>query len=81
MTFSSFTFTFGFLPVVLLGFECLSRNHRWSKLWLCGASLVFYGWWDLRRVPVLLVSIVVNYALVFAIIRRANAGRTTSAAP
>ncbi len=78
MTFSSIAFIFGFLPITLIVFEALSRvAHRWSKLWLCAASLVFYGWWDLRWVPVLLISILCNYAIGYGIIRGANADRPT----
>ena len=79
MTFSSLEFIFGFLPVTLIVFAALSRaDHRWSKAWLCLASLVFYGWWDVRWVPVLLVSIAFNYLVGYGIILRANAGRTAA---
>lgn len=76
MVFSSFLFIFGFLPVALIGFWLLSRiSHRWSKLWLCLASLVFYGWWEVKWVPVLLISIIFNYVIGYTIIARANAGK------
>ncbi len=32
-----------------------------SRLWLTGASLLFYGYWDVRYVPLLLISIFVNF--------------------
>jgi alginate O-acetyltransferase complex protein AlgI len=78
MVFSSFAFIFGFLPVTLTGFWAISRiDHRISRLWLCLMSIVFYGWWNLGSIPVLLVSILVNYLLGGAIITRANSGRRT----
>jgi len=73
MVFSSFIFIFGFLPTTLLGFWLLSRlGHHWAKLWLCLASIVFYGWWELRWIPVLLISIGFNYLVGQAIIARAQ---------
>lgn len=78
MIFSSYVFLFGFLPLTLVGFLLFSTvSHRASKLWLCAASLVFYGWWDTRWLPVLLASIVVNYLFGLRLIRRAPAERAT----
>ena len=64
MLFNSYTFIFGFLPVVLTGFYVLgARRREWALLWLTAASLLFYAWW--RPVNVLLIapSILINYAL------------------
>lgn len=64
MLFNSYTFVFGYLPVVLAGFCILgARRREWALLWLTAASLVFYAWW--RPVNVLLIapSILVNYGL------------------
>jgi alginate O-acetyltransferase complex protein AlgI len=78
MVFSSFLFIFGFLPIALLGFWLFSRiSHHASKLWLCVASIVFYGWWELRWVPVLLCSVAFNYLIGHAIIARSHRGQTS----
>lgn len=46
MLFSTYTFLFCFLPIVLGGFFFLGRfNWRFSTLWLTLSSLVFYAWW------------------------------------
>ena len=63
MLFNSFVFLFGFLPLVLAGWFALAR-HEAARLWfLLGASVVFYGWWDVAFVPLLLASVGVNWLL------------------
>lgn len=64
MLFNSYVFLFGFLPAALAGFYLL----RWLAPatvvgWLLLSSLVFYGYWDIWNVPLLVGSIVVNYAI------------------
>jgi D-alanyl-lipoteichoic acid acyltransferase DltB (MBOAT superfamily) len=70
MLFNSYSFIFGFLPVVLAGFWLLGRAGRDPALaWLTAASLFFYAWW--RPVNVLLIapSILINYGLARAMER------------
>jgi uncharacterized protein (TIGR03382 family) len=44
MLFNSYSFVFGFLPVVLAGFYLLgARRREWALLWLTAASLLFYA--------------------------------------
>lgn len=64
MLFSSIEFVFCFLPLTLAGFVLLRARAGIvaAQLWLVGASLVFYGWWDIRYVPLLLASIAFNFA-------------------
>ena len=62
MLFNSTEFLFGFLPITLLGFFLLARISRSLALtWLTGASLFFYGWWNLHWVPLILASIGFNF--------------------
>lgn len=64
MLFTSFEFLVGFLPVTFAFFFALARiDRRLAAWWLAAASLFFYGWWDVRYVPLLLASIVFNYAV------------------
>lgn len=65
MLFNSFSFIFAFLPVTLLVYFLLGRYRegRLSNGWLALASLFFYGYWDMRFLPLLLGSILVNYFL------------------
>lgn len=65
MLFNSYSFIFAFLPVTLLGYFLLGKykEGRLANAWLAAASLFFYGYWDIRFLPLLLGSIVVNYFL------------------
>jgi alginate O-acetyltransferase complex protein AlgI len=65
MLFNSSSFLLYFLPVVVIGFLVLTglERRRWAGLWLTAASLFFYGFWDARYVPLLLASMLVNYAI------------------
>ncbi|WP_307581102.1 MBOAT family O-acyltransferase [Pseudoduganella violaceinigra] len=58
----------GFLPAALIAYFVLARRHpSWGIAWLALASFVFYGWWDVRYVPLLLASATGNYACSLAI--------------
>jgi len=65
MLFNSTTFILGFLPIGLAGLFLCGRlsDGRWALVWLVGASLVFYGWWNPVHVPLLCGSIVANHWL------------------
>jgi D-alanyl-lipoteichoic acid acyltransferase DltB (MBOAT superfamily) len=65
MLFNSAIFIFAFLPLVLLGYRGLLAIGlvSFAKLWLVVASLYFYAYWKLEYLPILLVSIVLNYLL------------------
>lgn len=64
MVFNSFSFLFAYLPIVLILFvvsrRCLGK--KWAELCLIVASLIFYGWNYPKCLPVLLGSLIVNYA-------------------
>jgi len=61
MLFNSPIFIFGFLPITLIGFFLFARFGQTLALaWLAVASVVFYGWWNPKWVPLLLLSIVFN---------------------
>jgi D-alanyl-lipoteichoic acid acyltransferase DltB (MBOAT superfamily) len=64
MLFNSYPFIWLFLPVVLAGFFIIARyRHEAAAAWLAGASLFFYGYWNVYYVPLLLFSIFVNYQI------------------
>ena len=74
LLFNSYEFIFLFLPITVVGFFLISkRSHALGTLWLVAASLFFYGWWDVRYVPLLCASIGFNY-LVGGRIERLAAG-------
>ncbi|HSE57858.1 MAG TPA: MBOAT family O-acyltransferase [Nitrospiraceae bacterium] len=72
MLFNSHEFLFLFLPIACAGFFALAQRRltQGALAWLLCASLVFYAYWDYRYLPVLLISIVINYALGTALRRR-----------
>ena len=75
MTFSSFPFLFGFLPLVLCGFALAARcGEAWAKAWLIAASLLFYGLGAPAFVPLLVLSVGGNFALLHAMHRSARPG-------
>lgn len=68
MLFNSHIFIFGFLPVVVVGFYLLARlSHKLAAFWLAAASLLFYGWWDVRFVGLLLASIGFNFGVGYVL--------------
>src|SRR6185437_16517653 len=63
--FNSYPFIVVFLPVVAIGFF-LARafiSHHAALVWLTGASLFFYGWWDPRYLWLIGASILFNFAV------------------
>ena len=68
MLFSSNTFLFGFLPITVLAYYLSPRKFR--NLLLLLASLVFYGWGEPRFLPLMLVSILLNYGCGRAVAAR-----------
>jgi alginate O-acetyltransferase complex protein AlgI len=61
--FNSNLFLYGFLPIALAGFYAVAHvdGARGARIWLCLASLVFYGWWKPPLVLLLMGSIAFNY--------------------
>jgi alginate O-acetyltransferase complex protein AlgI len=71
MLFNTTSYIFLFLPFVLLVYFLLNRMHlvEAAKWFLAFVSIVFYSWWNLSNLPILLVSILCNWAIVKAIWR------------
>lgn len=70
MLFNSHLFLFIFLPLSVAGYYTLCHVHkpRYARYFLLVMSLWFYAANDLRSVPVLLASIVLNYLIGSAIL-------------
>lgn len=83
MLFNAHEFLFIFLPIVLAGFFVIGRlgRHRLAVAWLVLLSLTFYAWWKPAYLPVLLGSLVFNYAVgtVLAALSRRHGPRTARA--
>jgi D-alanyl-lipoteichoic acid acyltransferase DltB (MBOAT superfamily) len=76
LLFNSYTFLLVFLPITYVGYFALARRSRnAAKWWLAAASLAFYSAWDIRFLPILVASILFNYAVGYRIGTTAEAGR------
>ena len=63
MLFSSITFLFIFLPLVLFVYYILLRKTEYRNYWLLIVSLCFYAWGEPVYVFLMLTSIIGNYLL------------------
>jgi len=66
MLFNSYVFMLAFLPLTLLGYFLLGRlpeRIQLNKVFLVLASFLFYGYNNPNYVPIIVLSILVNYAL------------------
>lgn len=63
MLFNSYVYILAFLPISLIIYWLLVRLRyvTAAKLWLVAASFYFYGYWDVRYVPLLAASVLFNY--------------------
>lgn len=80
MLFNSYEFLFAFLPITWIGHEILRRLglRAAAMAWLAAASALFYASWNPRLLPVLLVSILINYAVGGWLGRQARRSRRGS---
>jgi D-alanyl-lipoteichoic acid acyltransferase DltB (MBOAT superfamily) len=73
MLFNSYAFLLGFLPMTILGYFLLARVRvTLAAAWLGLMSIFFYGYWDFHYVPLLLASILFNFAVGARINRAAG---------
>ncbi|WP_419875836.1 MBOAT family O-acyltransferase [Candidatus Pristimantibacillus sp. PTI5] len=65
MLFNSPQFIFIFLPLVFGGYFFLGSitNPYAARAWLASCSLFFYGWWNPRYLPLILISMVINFLI------------------
>lgn len=77
MLFNSYVFIIGFLPLTLVLYYLSARwfGSLCARCVLILASLFFYSWWDVRNLPILLGSILLNYFIAGQILRCAGQGR------
>lgn len=76
MLFNSLEFILAFLPVTFFVYFWLNEKRLIvaGKSWLVLASLVFYAWWNVQYLPLILVSILVNFAIGSALARQVGNG-------
>jgi len=76
MLFNSYEFVFAYMPLTFVLLFALRARSSTAAVWfLLGASLFFYGWWSISHVPLLLGSVVFNYACGKSISRVAAVDR------
>lgn len=65
MLFNSYVFIFAFLPITFFVYFFLNKRRltELAKAFLVFASLFFYSWWNISYLPLILVSMLVNFAL------------------
>lgn len=63
MLFNSLEFLFVFLPVVFITFFLLVKMNlnRFCNFWLLLASLFFYSYYNIKFLPIMIFSILLNY--------------------
>ena len=73
MLFTTQLFLLVFLPLTVLAYH--SADTRRARLWvLLLSSLFFYSWWDVRFLPLLVATGLVNWSLAQAFRRRPRDG-------
>lgn len=70
MLFNSYEFIFVFLPITFTIYFYLNKNKLTvaARIWLVFSSLFFYSWWNIAYLPLLLLSVLVNYFVATKII-------------
>ncbi|MGG7447689.1 MBOAT family O-acyltransferase [Kosakonia oryzendophytica] len=65
MLFSSYQYILLFLPITFAIYFWLNhlKQKMFSKIWLIFANLFFYSFWDLRFLPLILLSTIVNFLI------------------
>src|SRR5215475_10587190 len=61
MLFNSYAFLLVFLPCALVIYAFVDPYPRARMPVLIALSLIFYGYWDVRFVPLLVLSILINW--------------------
>lgn len=80
MLFNSFAFLLAFLPLALCLHGLVERfAPAWRLALLLALSLAFYAWWDWRFLPLLVVSITLNWLIADAFHRTRAGGLITAA--
>lgn len=74
MIFNSFIFVLFFLPFTVAGYYMINKTGHFdiAKLFLLGMSLWFYIYVHVFFLPILIISIVINYGLVLFMNRTSN---------
>ena len=70
MLFNSYIFVLLFLPLAFVGYFLINkRSLTFGKVWLLGMSLWFYAYFNVKYLPILVISICFNYGISNIIMR------------
>ncbi|GIX40879.1 MAG: peptidoglycan O-acetyltransferase [Leptospiraceae bacterium] len=73
MLFNSFEFIFLFVPIVFFIYFLLAKfNRKASRIWLVICSLFFYSYWKLEYLPLIVISIIINFTIGYFISQEKN---------
>jgi D-alanyl-lipoteichoic acid acyltransferase DltB (MBOAT superfamily) len=80
MLFNSYGFIFLFLPITFFVYFWLNKKRltQASKAWLVFTSLFFYSWWNIIYLPLILGSILFNFAVGSTITKMDSVSTTPS---
>jgi len=75
MLFNSYEFIFIFLPITFGIYFFLNTKVSIlsAKIWIIFASLFFYSWWNINYLPLILLSIVVNFYISQSLMKEPKA--------
>lgn len=64
LLFNSYIFVLLFLPLSIVGYFAINKlSLTWGKTWLLGMSLWFYAYFNIVYLPIIIISILVNYCI------------------
>lgn len=74
MQFNSYVFILAFLPVVLIGYYLINhfRAYKCANVWLIISSCIFYGYFNVKYLFLLFLSVLINYVLAWQIRKNAK---------
>lgn len=77
MLFNSYIFILYFLPACLVGYFVLNRfrQYKIGKIWMIAMSLLFYGYFNVRYLPIICFSILINYFISYGLNRMETSGK------
>ncbi|MCB1740534.1 MAG: MBOAT family protein [Gammaproteobacteria bacterium] len=81
MLFHSQLFLLCFAPLALAAWYAFDREYAVRRALMIAASLLFYGYWDPRLVPLLVLSVVLNWGIARLFHALNDPGREQGAAP
>ena len=65
MLFSSYEFLFCFLPITIIGYYLIlnAKKVNMARGWLVIEYIIFYRWFNIKYLPIIIVSILINFAI------------------